>query len=80
MINQWPQQGGNFWVCTILELITSDFSCDTSDEIRDLDPRFAAGIDESDLGQLAAWLVRGVRSCDVGEALWCQSGLLIVYY
>jgi len=64
----------------ILELITSEFSCDTSDEIGDLDPRFAAGIDESDIGQLAARLVRGVGSCDVGETFWCQCGLLIVYH
>src|SRR5512133_1789367 len=66
MINQWPHQGGDLWVCMILELITSESSCDTSDEIGDLDPRFAAGIDESDIAQLAARLARGVRSCDVG--------------
>jgi hypothetical protein len=80
MINQWPQQGGDLRVCMILELITGEFSCDTSDEIGDLDPRFAAGIDESDIGQLAARLVRGVGSCDVGETFWCQCGLLIVYH
>jgi hypothetical protein len=62
------------------ELVIGESACDAGDEVGDLYPWFLAGIDEPEIGQLAAGMGGGVGSGDVGYAFWGQGGLFVVYH
>ena len=68
MINNWAQQGGDLGVRLPFKLITGETACDAGDEVCNLYAWLSAGIDEPDIGQLAAGMACGVSSRDVDNA------------
>src|SRR5215212_1624292 len=79
MINNWAQQGGDLGVRLPFKLITGETACDAGDEVCNLYAWLSAGIDEPDIGQLAAGMACGVSSRDVDNAFGGQCGLFVVY-
>ena len=78
-VNEWPEQAQEFRVVPALERLARESACNAGDEVGQLYPRIATGVDQPDTAKVSARVAGGERPGNVSDAFRCQRGLLVMY-